>query len=551
MGFWQRSGRPSGCGNEAWTFGWQRGGCSLVMGRVATGASPYFTAGDWTVIGVYLLGIIGLGVWFGKDQRNTRDYFLGSKNIPWWGIGLSIVAAETSALTIIGVPGLAYGSNLVLLQMIIGYVLARVILATVMVPHYLKGEIYSPYELLANKFGPGARRTAGGLFLISETLAAGVRVYVVSIPIQLMLGVDVLTAITLFVGLSLIYTYFGGVKAVIWTDAVQFALFLAGGVFTLFYIPSVLDGGWSRIWEQAAAAGKLQWLNTRFSLGAPINIWMGVIGGTVMVMSSHGAEQLIVQRVLACRTVSDGRKALALSAALVFPLFFVFLLVGVMLWVFYQQASMAIPIPEQRGGMKANDFIYPIFMLTEVPHIFKGFLIVAILSAAMSSVSSALTSLASVSTMDFLKAFIPGRDDGFYLQFSKRSTVVWAAGLVGAAYISRGVPFVFDAAFSLRGLTSGALLGGVLLAVFQRHGRSLPVIAGMTASFLVMTGIEVLPKWTVTRPFWESALQTVQFWDRTPAKDIFWPWYTLIGTTVCLGVARLARACGGDQQPNS
>ncbi|PYI88935.1 MAG: hypothetical protein DME26_02495, partial [Verrucomicrobia bacterium] len=371
----------------------------------------YFSFADWLIILAYLAGIIALGVWFGKDQRTTRDYFLGSKNIPWWGIGLSIVAAETSALTIIGVPGLAYGGNLALIQMIIGYVIARIILAVVMVPHYLRGEIYSPYQLLANKFGPAARQTAGGLFLLSETLAAGVRVYVVSIPIQLMLRVDVLTAIVLFVVLSLIYTYIGGVKAVIWTDAVQFGLFLAGGLFTLCYLPRLVEGGWSKLWAEAAAAGKLHWFNPQFAFGGPVNIWMGVIGGTVMVMSSHGAEQLIVQRVLACKTVADGRKALVLSAALVFPLFLVFLLVGAMLWVFYQHTPMAIPIPQQRGGMKANDFIYPIFMLTEVPHLLKGFLIVAILSAAMSSVSSALTSLASVSTMDFVKGSTGARGE--------------------------------------------------------------------------------------------------------------------------------------------
>src|SRR5881409_1704838 len=161
----------------------------------------HLSPADWVVIFVYLLGIIGLGVWFGKDQRNTRDYFLGSKNIPWWGIGLSIVAAETSALTIIGVPAMAYGDNMAFIQMIIGYVIARIILAIVMVPHYFKGEIYSPYQLFANTFGPAARQTAGGFFLISETLAASVRVYVACIPVQLMLGLQVLPAIVLFVAL--------------------------------------------------------------------------------------------------------------------------------------------------------------------------------------------------------------------------------------------------------------------------------------------------------------------------------------------------------------
>src|SRR6266404_1162688 len=426
----------------------------------------FFNFADWLIILGYLCGIIGLGVWFGKDQRNTRDYFLGSKNTPWWVIGLSIVAAETSALTIISVPAMAYGGNMTFIQIIFGYVIARVLLAIVMVPHYLKGEIYSPYQLLENSFGPSARRLAGGLFLLSETLAAGVRVYVASIPIKLMLGERILSfgtgdpifgAILLFVVLSLLYTCVGGVKAVIWTDAVQFGLFLLGGVFALCYIPSLVEGGVGPVFSKAAEAGKLQWLNAtppegtswwKFLLGKPFNLWMGIIGGTVMVMSSHGAEQLIVQRVLACKTVADGRKALVLSAVVIFPLFLIFLLVGAMLWVFYQGHSFQIPLPESRPGMKAQDFVFPIFMVTEVPHLLKGFLIVAILSAAMSSVSSALTSLASVSTMDFVKHFLPNRSERFFLRFSKISTVGWAVALILVAYLSRKKDFVLNAAFA-------------------------------------------------------------------------------------------------------
>jgi SSS family transporter len=507
----------------------------------------YFSPGDWVVILVYLAGIIGLGIWFGRDQRNTRDYFLGSKNVPWWGIGLSIVAAETSALTIIGVPAMAYGGNLAFIQMIIGYVLARVILAVVLVPHYFKGEIYSPYQLFANTFGAGARQTAGGLFLLSETLAAGVRVYVASIPIKLMLGErllgfgtgdPILGAILLFVLLSLVYTYIGGVKAVIWTDAVQFGLFLLGGLFALWYIPTLVDGGVGSLFSTAASAGKLRafygapapgqsWWT--FLLGAPFNIWMGVIGGTVMVMSSHGAEQLIVQRVLACRNIAEGRKALILSATLIFPLFLIFLLVGVMLWAFYQTHPFQIPLPEPRpgSGIKANDFIFPIFMITEVPHLLKGFLIVAILSAAMSSVSSALTSLSSVSTMDFVKPLFQGKTEEFYLRFSKYSTVVWAVGLIAVAYLSRQVEFVLNAAFSLRGLTSGALLGGLILAVFSRPRGAFPVIGGMLVSLAGMLAIQLLPKLSWSRGIWEKFVGT----------EVFWPWYTLVGTVLTLGSA--------------
>jgi len=513
----------------------------------------YFNAGDWTVIVLYLAGIIGLGLWFGKDQRNTRDYFLGSKNVSWWAIGLSIVAAETSAMTIIGVPAMAYGGDIAFLQMIIGYVIARIILAVVLVPHYFKGEIYSPYQLFANAFGPPARQMAGAFFLISETLAAGVRVYVASIPVKLMLGDKLLAfgtgdpilgAILLFVVLSLLYTYVGGVKAVIWTDAVQFGLFLLGGLFALFYIPTLVEGGVGAVFAKAAAGGKLHGFNllppadtslSKFLLDAPFNIWMGVIGGTVLVMSSHGAEQLIVQRVLACKSVTDGRKALVLSAVVIFPLFLIFLLVGAMLWVFYQGHPLQIPLPEPRpgSGIKSTDFVFPIFMITETPHLLKGFLIVAILSAAMSSVSSALTSLASVSTMDFVRHLAPKWNEAFFLRFSRASTVLWAVALVGVAYLSsRQVQFVVNAAFSLRGLTSGALLGGLILAVFWRRGRAAPVVAGMAASLAVMTAIQTLPKLDSTRALW---MQTV-------GAEIYWPWYTLIGLIVTLGTAFAVRS---------
>lgn len=487
----------------------------------------YLNAADWLVILLYLGGIIVLGLWFGKDQHNTRDYFLGSKNVAWWVIGLSIVAAETSALTFIGVPAMAYGTNFTFIQMVLGYVLARIILAIVMVPHYFRGEIYSPYELLARAFGMGARQTAAGFFLISETLAAGVRVYVACIPIQLMLGIEVLPAIFLFIALSLVYTYVGGVKAVIWTDAVQFGLFLVGGIFTLFYIPTLLEGGVSGVLRQAAAAGKLHWLNSEFSLAltagspGPFNIWMGLIGGTFVTLSSHGAEQLIVQRVLACKSVADGRKTLILSAVVILPLFLMFLCAGAMLWVYYQQFSPAIPIPEARPGIKANDFIYPIFMLTAVPHWLRGFLIVAILAAAMSSVSSALTALASVSTMDLVHPLSRrNRSDGFYLAFSKLSTVFWAAALMLVAYLSREVVFVLNAAFSLRGLTSGALLGALILTLFWRRGSAAPLVIGMAVSFCFMTGL--LLNWFGTR-------------------KVDWPWFTLVGTVVTLTVASITR----------
>jgi Na+/proline symporter len=348
-----------------------------------------------------------------------------------------------------------------------------------------------------------------------------------------------------FVGLSLIYTYVGGVKAVIWTDVLQFGLFLIGGAYALVYIPSLIEGGLPGVISQATAAAKLHWLNVtapagvpvlRFLLGAPFNLWMGLLGGTVLGLSTHGAEQLIVQRVLACKSVADGRRAILLSAALIFPLFLIFLMVGTMLWVFYQHHPFQIPLPEPKpgSGIKANDFIFPIFMMTEVPHVLKGFLIVAILSAAMSSVSSALTSLASVSTMDFVKPWSPQRDEDYLLRFSKVSTVFWAGLLTTTAYLSRQVSFVLNAAFSLRGLTSGALVGGLILTLCWRKGRAMPVVTAMLAALVVMIGIETFPALPLTRAFWMKHV----------GVEIFWPWYTLIGAVVTVVTAMMMRRFG-------
>jgi Na+/proline symporter len=305
---------------------------------------------------------------------------------------------------------------------------------------------------------------------------------------------------------------------------------MAGGLFTLFYISSLMNG-FSAAFEQARAGGKLVWFYPQFSWAMPFNIWMGLIGATFVTLSSHGAEQLIVQRVLACKNVTDGRKALVLSAVVILPLFLVFLLVGALLWAYYESHPLAIAIPEIRAdsGIKRNDYIYPIFMMTEVPHILKGFLIVAILSAAMSSVSSALTSLASVSTMDFVKAMTKGSwTEEAYLRFSKYSTVIWAGALIIVAYLSREVPYVLNAAFSLRGLTSGALLGGLALVLFWKRGSPLPVCLGMIGSLLAMIWI--------TQTEWHTS-----FFE----GKIAWPWFTLIGTAITLGLAAIVSSLSG------
>jgi Na+/proline symporter len=330
----------------------------------------------------------------------------------------------------------------------------------------------------------------------------------------------------IFIALSLAYTFFGGVKSAVWVEALQFLIFLAGGLFALLYIPTLIDGGWGAMVQQAAAGGKLHWLNLDFTLAKPFNLWMGLIGGTVFVMSTHGADQLIVQRVLTCRSVAEGRKALLLSAGLILPLFLMFLLVGAWLWVFYQaHPNMPIPIPEARSGVSKNDYVFPIFILTEVPHLFRGFLLVGVLAAAMSSVSAALSALSSVFTMDFYKGLArQPRSEAFYLKFSKGSTAFWALMLVGVAMLTREVESVINAALALNGLTNGAMLGGLVLSLWWRRGSPVPVIAGMLTALAVMVTI-----YAFFRPM------------------IAWPWFTLIGASVTLAVARLLRPWFGLQ----
>ncbi len=486
--------------------------------------TPHLGAADWGVILAYLGGVIGFGLWAGRRAQGTRDFFLGGRNLPWWAVGFSIIATETSALTFIGVPALAYGpDHLTFLQIILGYVLARLVLAWVLVPHYFRGEIYSPYQLFERAFGPAARRTAGGFFLLAGVLGAGVRVYVSCIPLQLILGFaegQIGWVIVLFVGLALTYTLAGGVKSAVPVEAVQFLLFLAGGLFTLGYVPTLMEGGWAGAVRLAAEGGKFHWLNPQFSLAMPFNLWMGLVGATVLVMSSHGADQLIVQRVLACRSVSEGRRALVLSAVIILPLMLVFLLAGVMLWVYYQTHPLPMPLPEARPGVRKNDYIFPLFILTAVPPVFKGLLVVAILAAAMSSVSAALSALASVFTMDFYQGLTRrARGAAADLRVSRASMLLWAGLLVGVAVLARSVESVLNAAFALNGLTSGAMLGGLILALTWRQGRAGPVIAGMLAALGVMSAL-----FGFARP------------------HVAWPWYTLIGTLVTLTVASAFRA---------
>jgi len=302
---------------------------------------------DFAIIALYLAGITLFGLRFRKKQRTLRDYFLAGRDIPWWAIALSIVAAETSTLTIISIPGLAYDTNLTFLQVVMGYVVGRVVISFLLLPHYFRGDLYTAYELIERRFGRNLRSLTAALFLLTRAAAEGVRVYAVSIVVSIALGTGEVASIAIITALTLIYTFEGGLAAVIWTDVVQTVIYVGGTLIGLVTILHLVPGGWAAIHSAAAAAGKFQVFDFRASFGIPYTFWAGLIGGTFFTTASHGTDQLIVQRLLAARGQKQSTMALLSSGLAILFQFALFLTVGVMLWAYYR-------VPRPRSGAQTE-----------------------------------------------------------------------------------------------------------------------------------------------------------------------------------------------------
>ena len=458
---------------------------------------------DLIIIAIYLAGITLFGLRFRKRQRSLRDYFLADRDIPWWAIALSIVAAETSTLTIISIPGLAYDTNLTFMQVVMGYVLGRVIISFVLLPHYFRGDLYTAYELIERRFGRGLRSLTAGLFLITRGAAEGVRVYAVSIVVTIALGTGEIASIAIITALTLIYTFEGGLAAVIWTDVVQTVIYIGGTLVGLFTILHLVPGGWPAIHSLAETAGKLRVFDFAPDFWRPYTFWAGVLGGTFLTTASHGTDQLIVQRLLAARGRRQSVTALLSSGVAILFQFALFLMVGIMLWAFYQ-------IPSSHFG-KA-DRIYPTFIVSKMPHGISGLLIAAILAAAMSNLSAALNSLSSSSMIDFYLRGNPQINESRRLQLSRLSTFFWAVVLFGLAVLSlHKVGRVVEVGLQIASVAYGALLGVFLLGVLTKRANQKGAMLGMLCGFVTELYI-----WLGTR--------------------VPWTWYVAIGTLVTFGV---------------
>jgi SSS family transporter len=458
---------------------------------------------DFAIIALYLVGITLFGLRFRKKQRSLRDYFLAGREIPWWAIALSIVAAETSTLTIISIPGLAYDTNLTFLQVIMGYVLGRVVISFVLLPHYFRGDLYTAYELIERRFGRGLRSLTAGLFLLTRAAAEGVRVYAVSIVVSIALGTGQIASIAIITALTLIYTFEGGLAAVIWTDVIQTAIYVGGTLVGLVTIAHLVPGGWSAIHSAALAAGKLHVFDFRPNFWVPYTFWAGVIGGTFFTTASHGTDQLIVQRLLAARGQRQSATALLASGVAILFQFALFLTIGVMLWSFYRQPSSVFGRPDR---------IYPTFIVTHLPHGISGLLIAAILAAAMSNLSAALNSLSSSAIMDFYVRLQPQSDEKTRMRLSRVATFFWAVILFGLAIIAlHKAGRVVEVGLQIASVAYGALLGAFLLGTLTRRANPKGAVAGMILGFVLE-----LYLWLGTK--------------------VPWTWWVMLGTAVTFAV---------------
>lgn len=468
---------------------------------------------DLGVIAAYLVLTLGLGLWVSRRQATAGDYFLGARDLPAVAVMLSIVATETSALTVISIPGIGARGNLTFLQVALGYVVGRVAVAAWLLPGYFRGEQETAYERLERRFGTGVRRTVSAVFLVTRFLGDGVRIFAGAIPLALVTGWSVPVAILVMGGITLLYTWFGGLKAVVWADVLQLAVYVAGGIAAL-WIAVRLAGGWSAVAARAAADGKLTLLDPALSFTRPYTLLGGVIGGAMLSAASHGTDHLIVQRLLATRSLRAAQRALVGSGVLVLLQFALFLGVGIAVWA----AGRA---PDALAG----DAVVPRFIIDELPPGFAGLVIAGILAAAMSTISSSISAMASSVTHDLYASLTGRTDPAHLLRVGRGFTLAWGVALVGGALalhasaIGRDTPAVV-LALSIASVTSGALLGTYLLA-----GR--PAVRGPH----VLAGVTV----TVVAMLW------VLF--RTP---LAWPWYVPLGTLLCVATALLtSRAAPG------
>lgn len=482
---------------------------------------------DLVVIAIYFAATIGFGLWFSRGQHTSGDYFLGARNLPAWSVMLSIVATETSALTVISTPGIGARGDLSFLQLPIGYLFGRLGVALWLLPGYFRGDQETAYARLEHRFGVNTRRTLSLVFLITRFLGDSVRIFAGAIPLALITGWSIPTSIVLMGVVTLGYTYVGGLRAVIWADVVQLVVYVAGGIAALL-IAWDLAGGASAALATANAAGKLRIFDFSLSFTSPYTFFGGLIGGGMLSAASHGTDHLIVQRLLATRSLRDARRALVGSGVLVILQFLLFLLVGSAIWA----AGLA---PTNYTG----DEIFSRFVIDYLPAGLAGLVVAGVLAAAMSTLSSSINALASSLTHDWYASIQGVTDPIRLLRVGRMISVGWGSALIlGAlaffAFASGNTTPAVVLALSIASVTYGALLGTYILSGAGAHITGRDVIRGAAATVVVM-GITIFAR--------RLAAQGLEF--LAPLGDVAWPWYVPMGTVITILVANVSSRMRG------
>jgi len=468
---------------------------------------------DLTVLLVYLAGVTGVGWYFGRRQKDIRDYFLSDKNVPWWALAGSIVATETSTVTFISVPAFAFTANLTFLQLVTGYMIGRFVVVLLFIPQYFKGELFTVYQLLDRRFGGSTKRVAATLFLITRSIADGIRLYATAIVLVALTGWSDVTAILIVGVVTILYTYIGGMAAVIWTDVAQLVVYLVGAIVAASLLLGLIPGGWSAVVASGGAAGKFQIFDLTLSFSRSYTLWSGIIGGAFLTTATHGTDQLMVQRYLCSKSPRQAAGALLASGALIYAQFVLFLIIGVMLFVFYA-APGAPGVPPDITARA--DRIFPHFIVTQLPSGVVGLVIAAIFAAAMSTLSSSLNSSAATAMTDFYQPLVaPGRSDGHYLNVSRGFTAMWGVVQILVAFAAVQMrQSIVDAVLSIASFTSGPVLGLFLLGRLTKRAGQRGALAGVVAGIAFMLFV----------------------WLRL---NVSWQWYVLWGSSVTFGVGVL------------
>lgn len=488
-----------------------------------------FALVDLMVLVAYLAGTTALGLWIGRSQRSATDYFVAERSIPWWAVLFSIVASETSALTFISIPGLAYIGDLGYLQVVMGYIIGRIAVSYTLLPRYFEGNLVTAYALLETRFGLTTRRFTSIVFMGTRGLADAVRVFATAIPVALIIGPALperyaMPVSILVLGLlTVLYTYRGGMKSVVWTELIQASIYVFGGIMAVRLIGQSVDGGWGTILERAGAANKTQLISWYTGFDQPHTMFAGLLGGAFLAMASHGADQLIVQRLLSSRSLRDARRALIGSGFVVFAQFTLFLMVGLGLWVLFEGRPFA-----------AADQIFPTFIIEKMPHGLLGLIVAAIVAATMSTHSGTINALAAATTHDIYLP-ITGRspDDPRTLKVGKMFALAWGLVLTFGALLfkAQGTPVVVIA-LSIASFTYGGLLGGFFLGLFWDRANQRDAITGMSVGITAMGFIVFAKQLIAAFPQMAGSLGGV--------ASIAWPWYVLIGTTLTFATGVLS-----------